>query len=82
MTKPVDKLNVENIQISIWENRGQKGAFRTATIQLRYQDKESGEWKNGKNFGERDLENLETAAREARERIRKFKADTGSKPAP
>jgi hypothetical protein len=66
--KPVDKFTDGRVHVSIWENSGVKGAFRTATFQLRYKD-EHDEWHTGTSFGTSDLKHLENAAREARTRI-------------
>jgi hypothetical protein len=65
---PIDKFVNGPVQVSIWENQGPKGAFRTATVQLRYKDEKEG-WKTGTSYGVADLENLENAAKEARARI-------------
>jgi hypothetical protein len=56
------------VHVSIWENSGVKGAFRTATFQLGYKD-EHHERHTGTSFGTSDLKHLENAAREARARI-------------
>jgi hypothetical protein len=40
--QPVDKFTEGNVHVAIWENDGPRGAFRSATIQLRYKDKDSG----------------------------------------
>jgi hypothetical protein len=66
--KPVDKFTDGRVHVSIWENSGVKGAFRTATFQLRYKDQHD-EWQTGHSFGASDLKHLENAAREARTRI-------------
>jgi hypothetical protein len=66
--KPLDKFTDGRVHVSIWENSGVKGAFRTATFQLRYKD-EHDEWRTGTSFGTSDLKHLESAAREARTRI-------------
>ena len=66
--KPVDKFTDGRVHVSIWENSGVKGAFRTATFQLRYKDQHD-EWNTGTSFGASDLKHLENAAREARIRI-------------
>jgi hypothetical protein len=62
--KPVDKFTDGRVHVSIWENSGVKGAFRTATFQLRYKDSNE-EWQTGHSFGAFDLKYLENAAREA-----------------
>lgn len=79
MSKPVEKFTVEGVNVSIWENQGPKGAFRTATIQLRYKDGD--EWKESRSFGPKDLERIEKAALEARQRIMKAKKPEGTQPA-
>jgi hypothetical protein len=40
--KPVDSFSDGPVQVSIWENQSAKGAFRAATLQLRYKDGETG----------------------------------------
>jgi hypothetical protein len=80
MSQPVDKFNEGSVHVSIFENSGPKGAFRTATIQLRYKDKESDEWKTGASYGLGDLKNLEKAAKEARTRIEAWQQQ--NKPTP
>ena len=66
--RPIDKFVNGPIHVSIWENLGPKGAFRVATMQLRYKDEKKG-WTTGKSYGASDLRHLENAAREARLRI-------------
>lgn len=65
--KPVDSFSDGPVQVSIWENPSAKGAFRAATLQLRYKDGD--DWKTGTSYGANDLLHLEAAAREARRRI-------------
>ena len=38
--KPVDKFHDGSVHVSIWENASPKGAFRTASFELRYRDKQ------------------------------------------
>ena len=66
--KPVDKFHDGSVHVSIWENPGPKGAFRTASFQLRYKDKQE-QWQTGYSYGPSDLAHLEKAAKEARDRI-------------
>jgi hypothetical protein len=68
--KPVEKFNEGPVHVSIWEKSGTKGLFRTASFQLRYRDGE--EWKTSQSYGLLDLERLEKAAGEARDRIEKW----------
>ena len=69
MSSPVEKIREGNVSASIFQNEGPKGAFRTATIQLRYKDKKSGEWKDGESYGGTDLANLAKVVEEARKHI-------------
>ena len=66
--KPVDKFQDGSIHVSIWEKEGVKGAFRTASFQLRYKDSQD-EWQTGSSYSLGDLKHLERAAKEARTRI-------------
>jgi hypothetical protein len=77
---PVEKFNDGSIHVSIWENTGSKGAFRTATIQLRYKDDKSGEWRDGNSYSVGDLKHLERAATEARSRIENWQQQTRPTP--
>jgi hypothetical protein len=76
--QPVDKFTDGHVHVSIWENEGVKGAFRSATIQLRYKD--GHEWKTGSSYGPADLKHLESAAKEARARIEKWQQENKSRP--
>jgi hypothetical protein len=67
INKPVDHFQEGSVHVSIWEKMGNKGAFRTASFQLRYRAGE--DWKSSQSYGLADLENLEKAAHEARQRI-------------
>lgn len=68
-TKPVEKFHEGSVHVSIFENTGAKGSFRTASFQLRYKPKDSEEWKTSHSYGVSDLKSLERAAQEARTRI-------------
>jgi hypothetical protein len=78
---PVEKFTDGNVHVSIWENNGVKGAFRTASIQLRYKDQD-GEWQTGTSYGQGDLKHLESAAKEARTRIDKWTQENKAKNSP
>ena len=65
--KPVDKFREGPVHVSIWENDGIKGAFRSASFELRY--KKQDEWQTSHSYGASDLKHLENAAREAHYRI-------------
>lgn len=79
--KPIDKFVNGPIHVSIFENQGAKGAFRTASIQLRYRDEKQG-WKTGNSYGASDLEHLENAAKEARARILNWQQRNKERSAP
>jgi hypothetical protein len=69
--KPADKFHEGPVHVSIWENEGPKGAFRTASFELRYKNKQE-QWQTSHSYGASDLNYLESAAREARTRIEKW----------
>jgi hypothetical protein len=66
--KPVERFRDGPVHVSIWENDGPRGAFRTASFELRYKNKQQ-EWQTSHSYGAADLEHVEKAAREARTRI-------------
>src|SRR6516162_1314189 len=72
--KPVDKFHDGSVHVSIWENPGPKGAFRTASFQLRYRDKEQ-QWQTGHSYTVSDLKHLKAAAQEARTRIENWQQE-------
>jgi hypothetical protein len=74
MSKPIHKVQEGSVKFAIFENDGPKGKFQTAALEFQYKDKTSGEWRESRNFGVKDLENLEKAAREARSRMTKKSA--------
>ena len=80
--KPVDKFREGRVHVSIWENNGVNGAFRTASFEIRF--RRGDEWQSGSSYGLDDLAYLELAAKQARTRIEQWKraiADRGSTPA-
>ena len=79
--KPVDKFRDGPLHVSIWENQGINGAFRTASFELRYK-KEKDEWKTSNNYGTSDLTHLELAAAEARRRIEKWQKENRASEGP
>src|SRR5882757_3577259 len=60
--KPVEKFRDGPVHVSIWENEGAKGAFRTASFELRYRDGED-QWQSGRSYTSSNLLHLESAAR-------------------
>jgi hypothetical protein len=72
--KPVDKFHDGSVHVSIWENAGPKGAFRTASFELRYRDKEQ-QWQTGHSYTVSDLKHLEAAAQEARTRLENWQQE-------
>ena len=79
--RPVERFHEGSVHVSIWENEGVNGAFRTASFQLRYRDGNN-EWRTGTSYGVSDLSNLEKAAKEARERIGAWQQQRASPPPP
>lgn len=43
--KPIQKFKSRNIDVSIWQNKGEKGDFLTVSTNRSYKDKEDN-WKN------------------------------------
>jgi hypothetical protein len=79
--RPIDKFTNGPVHVSIWENQSARGAFRVATIQLRYKDEKKG-WQTGNSYSAADLEHLEGAAKEARARIENWQRRNKTAPAP
>jgi hypothetical protein len=79
--KPVDKFIDGPVHVSIWENNGAKGAFRTASFELRFKNHES-QWQTGRSYKASNLKHLESAAREARSRIETWQQAHAPKPVP
>ena len=69
--KPVEKFRDGPVHASIWENQGAKGAFRIASFELRYRDRD-GQWQGGHSYTSPALLHLESAAREAHLRIERW----------
>jgi hypothetical protein len=75
--KPVDKFREGPVHVSIWENEGINGAFRTASFELRYKKDE--QWQTSHSYGAADLKYLENAAKEARHRIENWLHQAGAR---
>ena len=67
---PIDRIPYGNLQASIWENQGDKGAFYNVTFSRSYQV--DGEWKNTNSFNERDVQLLAKLAVDAGVRMREL----------
>jgi len=66
---PVEHINVDNINVAVWENEGKEGKkFRSFTLQKNYKDA-AGEWKNGTSFGRSDCGNVIMAVLQAFEKL-------------
>jgi len=76
--KPADKFREGPVHVSIWENDGVNGAFRTASFEIRF--KKGEEWLTGTSYGLSELAHLEIAAKQARTRIEQWKRDNGNRP--
>jgi hypothetical protein len=61
--QPVHKLRAGGIEVSIWENEGQKGDFYTVSVRRSY--KQGDEWKDSDNYAEDDLLRLAKLIEEA-----------------
>jgi hypothetical protein len=69
---PVEKFRDGPVHASIWQNQGAKGAFRVASFELRYRDGQ-GQWQSGHSYTSSALLHLESAAREAHARIKRWR---------
>jgi hypothetical protein len=67
--KPVDRIREGRVKFSIWPQEGPSGTFHNAKLEFQYRDKKDGTWRDGSSYSISDLENLEKAARQARERM-------------
>jgi hypothetical protein len=76
--RPVDKFRDGPVHASIWENQGPKGAFRTASFELRYKDDQD-KWQSGHSYSDSALLHLEKAANEARSRIEKWRQSNAAR---
>jgi hypothetical protein len=77
--KPVDKFREGRVHVSIWENDGVHGAFRTASFEIRF--KKSNAWQSGASYALDDLAYLELAAKQARTRIEQWKREIAGRAA-
>ena len=56
--KPVKKIRVGNVNMSLWENKTKEGkTFFSITIQKSFKNS-NGEWQNVNNFNKNDLSSL------------------------
>lgn len=62
MNKPVHSYKDKGLSVAIWENRN--GGY-SYSIQKRYKDKQSGEWKESKYFYKEDVASLITMLQSA-----------------
>ena len=66
--KPIENIRVGNVQAAIWENKGEKGNFMTASFSRSYE--KNGEWSKAYDYSPAQLADLQRAAKEAEEFIR------------
>jgi hypothetical protein len=78
--RPLDKFHEGSVHVSIWKNEGPKGAFLTASFEVRYRDKEQN-WQTSHSYGAADLRHMENAAKEARTRIETWQQQNKGAPA-
>ena len=64
--KPAHAIKAGAIRATIWENAGSNGPFYAATLTRSFRDA-AGNWRQGTSFGERQLQDLMNAAREAKD---------------
>lgn len=71
--KPADRFREGPVHVSIWENDGINGTFRTASFEIRF--KKGEDWQSGTSYGLSELAHLEIAAKQARTRIEQWRRD-------
>ena len=57
MSKPETTIKLGQAQASIFVNQGDKGPFRTVTVQRRYNDEKTGEWQSSNSYTAMQLTN-------------------------
>lgn len=65
--KPEHTINVGLVQITIWNNKTDKGSFKTITINRSYKDGD--DWKTTNSLKANDLSLVEVGVRKALEYI-------------
>ena len=75
--KPADRFREGPVHVSIWENEGSNGAFRTASFEIRFRKGE--DWQSGTSYGLSELAHLEIAAKQARTRIEQWRRDAANR---
>lgn len=58
--RPVEKIRVGTVQLSIFRNEGEKGTYYKAELEHSYQ--KDGSWRQTNSYSRRDLINLAKAA--------------------
>jgi hypothetical protein len=59
--KPVEKIRVGSVQVSIFRNESEKGPYYKGVLEHSYKDAD-GKWQTSNSFGRRELINLAKAA--------------------
>ena len=71
--RPVKKFSVRNLSLAIWQNEGTRDGhtvvLHSITLNKRYQDQETGEWKDSSSFFPDDLPRLRLLLDKAYEHI-------------
>ncbi len=72
---PIEKIKVGSVQASIWEHQGPKGNFVSTTFSRSIS--KDGEFKNVHDFHGQHLDDLQRAAKEAKEFENAYKMQKG-----
>ena len=65
MAKPIQSINVGNVQLSVWSNPAGDGEIQSITFQKSYKDLKTGEFKNSTSFKYNEIVFLKIAIDEA-----------------
>jgi hypothetical protein len=68
--KPFDEVTDGRLKFTIWKRESEKGPWYQGTINNRYKDKTTGEWKDSDSFNEDDWLALAQLAEEAYARVK------------
>jgi hypothetical protein len=72
--KPEKNFALGTVQAAVFVNKGESGRFRTVSVDRRYKDKDTGEWKSSNSFTASQLTNCVAVCQKALDYIIEKKA--------
>lgn len=70
--QPIHTFKDGSVTIKLWEQGSEQTRFATASIGKLYQDKRTGEWREGKSFSEKDMQKLQELLPAANQELQKW----------